>query len=183
MRRIYESEALERSQRPFDPSDDEDPGRSAMRKNLNRSLLDWSSVSHALVPMGWRDRAIDVSVETDRDVYDRREDVQVRVRMRNRVPFPIVLRTPTPVRWSWAVDGVREASHVPESTPPDRPTLFEFYRGETKTFTRTWHQLFRESETDWVEAEPGTYEISSFVDVETPVDRGLLASTEIEIRE
>lgn len=180
MRRIYESEALRRSDEPHAPHDEDD--ERGTFKNLHQSMVDWTSASHALVPMGLRDRAIEVSVHTDRETYAPGESVRIAVRMRNRLPFPIVLRTPTPVRWSWSVDGVREASHVPDCDPPDQPTLFTFHRSETKTFTRTWPQLFRETEMDWREAGEGTYEISAFVDVEDPVGRGLSASTEVEIQ-
>ena len=180
MRRIYESEALRRSDEPFTPQEAREASR--MRKNLHQSMVDWTSASHALMPMGIRDRAINVSVHTDKDVYEPGETVRILIRMRNRLPFPVVLRTPTPVRWSWAVDGRREASDVSDFDPPDQPALFKFYRSETKAFTRSWPLLFRKTKTDWSEAGAGTYEISAFVDVENPQKRGLSASTEIEVR-
>lgn len=184
MRRIYESDALRRDDDPHAPSDAEgrDP-EPTVTGNRNPSVIDWSRLSHALVPTGLRDRAIEVTVETDRAVYDRDEPVGIRVRLRNRMPFPISIRTPTRRRWDWAVDGDRRAAGAEFEPAPADPSLLSFYRSETKTFTRRWHQRFRTAADRWEPAEPGTYEIAAFVDVDEPVRRGLDAATTIEIRD
>lgn len=181
MRRIYESDALRRGDAPHEPADGDGGRGERITGNRHRSSVDWAAASHALVPTALRDRAIEVSVETDRDAYAPGDPVSIRVRMRNRLPVPIALRTPTPVRWAWSVDGVRGASHVDECDPPARPALFAFHRGETKTFARTWRQAFRTDEREWEAAEPGVHEIAAFVDVADPESRGLFASVDVEI--
>lgn len=184
MRRIYESDALHRDDDPHTPSRTEGSGSGpTITANRNPSLIDWSSASHALLPTWVRDRAIAVAVETDREVYERDEPVGIRVRLRNRLPFPITIRTPTRRRWDWTVAGERRAEVTGYEDAPAEPSLLSFYRSETKTFTRTWHKLFRTASDRWVPADPGTYEVAAFVDVEEPGRRGLYAATEIEIRE
>lgn len=178
MRRIYESGALRRGDDPHEPTGEGDE----IAGNRHTSMLNWSGVSRLLAPSALRDRAIAVGVETDRETYAPGEPVSIRVRMRNRLPFPIALRTPTPVRWDWSVDGVRRASRVDDCDPPDRAEHLTFARSETKAFARTWRQTIRTADGEWTEVEEGSYEIAAFVNVEDPAARGLRATTEIEIR-
>lgn len=184
MRRIYESDALHRDDDPHTPSEagGPRPGRT-ITANQNPSLIDWSRASHALMPTGIRNWAVSVTVETDRQVYDVDQPVGIRVQLRNRLPFPVAIRTPTRRYWDWSVDGRRRAEGEGYEDAPAEPSLLSFHRSETKTFTRTWYQRFRTTTDRWAPAEPGTYEVAAFVDVEEPGRRGLRATTEIELRE
>lgn len=183
MRRIYESDALHRDEDdPHSPSElkREEP-KPTVTANQNPSFVNWARASHALLPVGLRNRAIAVTVETDQAVYAPEEPVGIRVRLRNRVPFPISLRTPTRRSWDWSVGGFARGAHKEFEPAPSEPSLLEFYRSETKTFTRTWHQRFRTGRDRWERADPGTYEVAGFVAVENPERRGLRAATEIEL--
>ncbi|WP_178918139.1 hypothetical protein [Natronomonas gomsonensis] len=173
MRRIYESRALE--------YDDEDPYAPKRTSDDERSRkpIDWASASHAFVPMRLRPRAVGVSVETDRQRYETDEPVRFRVSFRNRVPFPIALRTDSPVRWTWSIDGVDEASRV--TNHPTEDSLFRFSRSETKTFKRSWSQRFRESAQRWEPAGPGEYSLAVRVNVPDADDKGLTAETTFTI--
>lgn len=161
MRRIYESDALDR--------DDDDPfrpnrrdGRSTPRaaRSVPAGLL-----SSYLVPQRLRRWAISVDVSASRAVYQVGDPVSFTVTMKNSMPFPITIPTRSPLLWSWHVDGYREASHVAEAPPAD-PGEFTFDRGERKRFERTWPQLFHVSESRWEEAPPGEYTISAAIDVD-----------------
>lgn len=170
MRRIYDSEALHR--------DDGDPHSPRERDGSPRyRSLNWRAASHALLPVRLRRWAIDVEIETARDVYAVDEPVDLRVRFRNRLPFPVVLRTESPVRWHWAVDGHVEGSLEPPSEPDDR-AVFEFERSETKTFTRRWPQRFRTGDRTWEPAGPGEYTLTASVNDGTD---GLRASTTVRV--
>ncbi|RQG98103.1 hypothetical protein EA473_01400 [Natrarchaeobius chitinivorans] len=173
MRRIYESRALERSaDEPFVPSTNGD--------ERSPRTIDWDAFSHAFVPSALRNRAISVSVTTDRDVYALEEPVRLTVEFHNRLPFPIRLRTDSPNVWTWSVDGFAAASCVSRGVP-DRPSTFSFARNERKRFRRTWSQRLRISETEWEGVGPGHYTVSAGVSREDA--RGLTDRTTIEIRE
>jgi len=178
MRRIYESEALRRGEEPHGPSDGDDDAAG----NRLPSMLDWGGVSKLVVPTPLRDRSIAVDVETDRETYAPGDPVGIRIVMRNRAPVPIAIRTPTPVRWDWSIDGVRQDARAADVDPPDRREYLTFARSETKAFSRTWRQTFKTGTSEWTDADEGRYEIAAFVDVDDPAERGLYASTEIEIR-
>lgn len=174
MRRIYESRAVERNDDdPFVPGEDDQDEKS-------RSAFDWDAVSHAFMPRALRDRAIAVDVETDRAVYEPDEPVLLRITFENRLPFPVTLRTQSPVLWRWSVDDLPDASLV-DDDPPDRPGMLTFARSERKRFTRRWPQTIRESESDWRPAATGTHALAAAVNVDDPTGRGLRAETEIRI--
>lgn len=163
MRRIYESQALSRDDDdPFVPGneDDEDRYRS----------INWENASHAFVPQAIRPLAIDVSIETNRQRYAAGESVGFRVTFRNRLPIPISLTTRTPVRWTWAIDGVEEASYFEESVP-EESSAFQFARAERKQFTREWSQRFRTTRSEWELAEPGEHTVSVAVNAKHGADR------------
>lgn len=174
MKRIYDSRALERTDDdPFAP--EESPDEPGPR------TIDWAALSHAVAPTALRDRAIDVGVATEKRRYDPGEPVEIVVEFRNRLPFPIRLRTESPNRWTWAVDGLREASRVPR-TVPDRPAAFSFARRERKRFRRRWPQRIRVADDEWEPVDPGTYTIGVRIACDDAADRGLVDTTEIEIR-
>lgn len=171
MRRIYESEALRR--------DDEDPFVPNEGEGHRGGHVDWGNVSHALFPATLRPRAVTVSVETDREVYEPDEPVRFRVTFRNRLPVPVTLVTRSPRRWTWSLDGRPEASTVPSDSPTE-PTRFEFVSGERKQFHRRWDQRVRESEREWRAADPGEHTLSARIDAVRGSDR-LCAETTFRI--
>ncbi|SER67668.1 hypothetical protein [Natrinema salaciae] len=168
MKRIDESRTLERDDEPFAPGGD------------GSRTIDWAAFSHAFTPTALRYRAIDVSVSTDARRYEPGEPVDITVEFRNRLPFPIRIRTESPNRWTWAVDGRREASTVPR-TVPDRPAAFSFARGERKTFRRQWSQRIQIADDEWVPVGPGTYAIEVRVSRSDAAARGLTDRTDVEI--
>lgn len=172
---VYDSDAVSR--------DDEDPFRPGEREDRDRSWVDWSNVSHALMPTRLRTWAIDVSVRTDRDTAAPGEEVGVRVELANRLPFPVVLRTRSPVRWFWAVDDVPSASHVADADPDGGPALLRFARRERKVFDRRWFGRFQETESRWSLAEAGDHEITAWINVGDATGRGLAASTTVRLEE
>lgn len=174
MRRIYESRAL-----AYDDEDPYAPKRSDDDTGRSRRVVDWQAASHALVPVRLRRRAIDVSVATDSDTYAKDEPVHFEASFRNRVPFPIVLRTDSPVRWTWLVDGLDEASHVVEY--PTEASLFTFGRSERKTYRRSWPQRFRETPGSWVPAESGEHKLSIRVNARDSEATGLATETTFTI--
>lgn len=117
-----------------------------------------------LVPAALARRAIDVSVETDRDVYERDEPVEITVTFTNRLPLPVSVPTPERRRWGWSVDGVLEASDERRYTR-SVPSTFDFRAGERKRVTVDWNGRFERTDGvhESVLPEPGTYEIRAFV--------------------
>lgn len=174
MRRIYESRAL-----AYDDEDPYAPKRTDDGRESARRFVDWQAASHALVPVRLRRRAIDVSVVTDRDTYTPGETIHFEASFRNRTPFPIVLRTDSPVRWTWRVDGLDEASHVVDY--PTETSLFSFARGERKTFGRRWRQRFQTAPGSWEPAEPGEYTLSVRVNTQEADATGLSVETTFSI--
>lgn len=145
--------------------------RGSTRRNgsAGRSIR-WENVSHALLPEAVRSRAVAVAVRTDKGSYARDEPVRFEARFVNRLPLPVVLRTASPVRWTWDIDGLPRASRLPRR-PPDEPALFRFSRGETKRFSRTWYQRVRVSEREWAAADPGEHTLAVGVNAERGADR------------
>ena len=176
MRRIYESEALDRDDEdPFRPGEPEERVKPQASRTLPAMTL-----SNWLVPKRLRYAGVSVTLSTPRDVYDKKEPIPIIVEMRNSLPFPVSIPTTSPVVWSWAVDGITEASHVSES-PNEDSGQFEFDRGERKQFRRTWTQMFQVSETEWEPAECGEYCLSTQITVPDPKERGLYDETTIQI--
>lgn len=171
MRRIYDSDALVRDDRPHTPTD---------RDGAGRAMIDWTAASHALMPVALRDRAIAVQVETDRASYPPGQPVGIRITLRNRLPVPVTLRTSSTVGWRWAVDGHTDASRC-EPEISDRRGTLEFARRERKRFVRRWRQSIQQSPTSWDPVPPGTYTIAAWVDVDDPANRGLRGETTVTI--
>ena len=120
------------------------------------------------VPAPVARRAVAVSVETDREGYDRGEPVEV--------------PTPERRRWGWTVDGELEASDERRYTRPS-PSTFAFRAGERKRVSVVWSG--RLERTDGVHESvlpaPGTYEIGAFVATREGTYRPSDATT-VEIR-
>lgn len=177
MRRIYESDAIERDGTPFTPSDREP--RSAVQSFQS---IDSSALSRRVVPHRLRYRAISVDVSTPRTAFSLDEPIPFTVMMRNRLPIPIVLRTRSPLLWTWRVDGQTDASRVARHDPPDEPGQLRFDRGERKRFRKEWRQLFRVSDAEWEPADSGEHTIAARVNVPDATARGLAAETTVRIR-
>lgn len=175
MRRIYESQALDRS--------DEDPHRpnerDATTKPQAARTLPSSTLSKALVPHWLRYRAISVSISTPQSVYDAQTPVPMAIEMHNRLPIPLTLST-TRTPWTWSVDGVVEASYSPDYAN-EGSSEFQFDRGERKQFRRHWNQLFKVTDSEWEECDPGEYTLSVAIGVDEPERHGLYDETTITI--
>ena len=174
MRKIYESRALERdSDDPFTPNE-------AGSDDRRWRTINWAAFSHALIPVGLRDRAISVTLDTPKETYAPGEPIPLAVTIRNHLPFPISLTTRSPVRWTWSVDGVREADQTPVEAP-DEPARFDFHRSERKTFNRVWHQRIRDPDGVWERVPRGEYTLCAWVNVDAETTRGLNDETTIRI--
>lgn len=178
MRRIYDSEALRRDDdEPLAPNEADSSVRPQAMRSVDAGLL-----SRLVVPQSLRHRAISVGITTPKTEYAIGERVPFRVTMKNAMPFPISISTRSPLLWTWDVDGVTEASHVPLHDPPDESGRFEFDRGERKQFTRRWTQQFRISENEWEPVRPGEYTIGARINVEDAERKGLYDETSVHVR-
>jgi hypothetical protein len=177
MRRIYDSAALHRDDSdPHAPAEDDDTPRPQAMRSVPSGLL-----SRLFVPNWLRYRAVSVALDTPRTDFVAGEPVPFRVTMKNALPIPITVPTLSPVLWTWDVDGVREASHVPLQTPPDEPRGFRFDRGERKQFTRRWNGLFQVSASEWEPATPGEYTLGAGINVEDAAGKGLWDETTVRL--
>jgi hypothetical protein len=177
MRRIYQSDALDRDDDdPFQPGE-----REGEEKPRAARTLPVRTLSDALLPTRLRHRAISVDVSSPQDVYEAGETVPFTVTMKNAMPFPVSVPTASPLLWTWAVDGHREASHVPE-TPAQEPSALAFDRGEWKTFRRRWDGMFQVAEAEWTDAGPGEYTIRAGINVGSAPAKGVHDETTVEIR-
>ncbi|EMA29341.1 hypothetical protein [Halobiforma nitratireducens] len=138
----------------------------------------------ALLPTALGRRGIAVSVETDRNVYDRDDPVEITVEFKNRLPIPVEVPTPEQRCWGWTVDGELEASDERRYTR-ERPSSFSFRGGERKQSSFTWNGRFeRVRDRDRHESvvpDPGEYEIRAFVATHEDAYRPSDATT-IEIK-
>jgi hypothetical protein len=176
VRRIYESTALDRDDDdPFSPGERDDRTRPRATRSLPVERL-----SRLLVPQRLRCRAVSVSVSTPRDSFARGEPVPFLVELHNTLPFPVSLKTRSPLLWSWSVDGHREAEHTAEE-PPGDPGRLTFERGERKRFHRRWTGLFRVTPTEWEEPAPGEYTLSAAINVAAPPRAAVTDTTTVRI--
>lgn len=177
MRRIYESDALHRDDdEPFSPSEEEESDGPQAMRSIPSSVL-----SRRIVPNWLRYRAISIDVSTQRTEYPVDTAIPFSVTMKNALPIPISITTNSPLLWTWNVDGVAEASHVPLRDPPAERRDFSFDRGERKQFTRRWQQKFRVSDSEWDPAEPGEYTIGAGVNVDDADEKGLYSETTVRV--
>lgn len=177
MRRIYDSNAMERhDEKPFHPNE-----RDAKTIPQSMRTVPASVLSRHLIPHWVRFRAISVDIVTPRQQFDVGEPIRFVVTMKNAMPFPIELETNSSVVWNWYVDGCAEASTVPSRSSTSRETTFSFDRGERKQFYKHWDQMFHTTKHTWEPAVPGTYTISTHIDIDDPEKKGLQASTVVEI--
>ena len=172
---VHDTGAVRRDEDdPFSPRGDDGRGRRS------HSMFDWANVSHALMPTSLRDRAVTVTVETNKRRYALEEPVHFRVTLANRLPFPVALATTSPVPWSWSVDGVERATEVADPVPDER-VLLRFGRSERKTFERRWPQRIRDREGRWVPVQAGEYDLAAWITVGDPEGRGLADRTTVVV--
>lgn len=176
MRRIYESNALSRDDDdPFSPAERNERARPSAARSIPAERL-----SRVLVPQRLRCRAIDVSLSTPDDTFARGEPVPFLVEFHNVLPFPVSLKTRSPLLWSWSVDGHREADRTAKA-PPDGEGRLVFGRGERKRFHRRWTGLFRVSSAEWEEADRGEYTLSARINVAGPAQAAVTTTATIRI--
>ena len=177
MRRIYESEAIERDDEDtFTPRERERDAKPQAFRSIHAA-----SWSDRLVPHTVRRWAVSLRIETPRRTFEQGETVPFRVTMRNRLPIPVTVRTETPVVWTWSVDGYEEASHIELRDPPDETAKLRLDRGETIRFDKKWSQMFQVTEREWEPAEPGEYTLRAQINAEGVGSRRLADEVTIEI--
>lgn len=177
MRRIYESGALRRDdENPYHPNERvERPTPTAMRS------VPSAYFSKILLPHWLRYRGLSVSIDTQFSTYEVGGTVPFLITLRNTFPFPITVKTRSPLLWSWAVNGVDQASYVAADVP-DEPGEFTFSRGERKQFHRKWSQTFQITKSKWESADSGQYTLSVALNVDEPKRHGLYADTQIQLQ-
>jgi hypothetical protein len=177
VRRIYDSPAVRRDDDdPHKPNErDQTTGPEAMR------TVPSGLVSRLLVPQWLQFRALSVTLSTPQTEYDAGRPVPFAVEIENTMPFPVTVPSRSPVLWTWAVDGLPEASHVYEQ-PPDEKRYFRFGRSERKRFTRRWQQMVQTTASEWEPVDPGEYTLSVDLNVDGAAEKGLTDETVIRIR-
>lgn len=176
MRRIYESDALSRDDDdPFSPTEDDDRSEPRAARTLPVERITRALTTHSL-----RCRALGVAVHTPEGPFAVGDRVPFAVAFTNPLPVPLSVETVSPLRWTWAVDGHREAVHHPEE-PPAEPRRFVFDRGERKQFSRGWDGHFRVSGAEWEPATAGEYTLSVAINVADPEAVGLTAETTVTL--
>jgi hypothetical protein len=148
------------------PGDDATSTSTDTGGGLDDSRYTTATFLAALVPTSVARRLLRVSVETDRDVYDRDDPVEITATFKNPLPVPVGIPTPEQRRWGWTVDGELEASDERRYTR-ERPSSFDFAGGERKRTSFTWNGRFERTRDgeyrESVVPEPGEYEIRVFV--------------------
>lgn len=135
------------------------------------------------VPQSVVRRFLSVTVETDREAYERGEPVELTVTIANSLPLPVEVETETRRLWGWTVDGELDASDERVYVGDASGTL-TFRAKERKVLSTTWSGRFKrvsgvgdDGRTRWVDPEPGVHEIGAFVPVP-----GANPSDSVEIR-
>lgn len=121
----------------------------------------------ALVPPQIARRAIDVSIELERRVYERGEPVPFSVTFRNRLPVAVSVATPTQRRWGWRIDGHLEATTESHSLA-HRPAELVFGARETRRIPVEWNGHIRRAgpPVESIVPDAGEYELSAFLAIE-----------------
>lgn len=148
------------------------------RFGLEETTVYVDGLLERVVPRSVARRAVSVAIETDREVYDRGDPVELHVRFRNRLPVPLSVPTPSDRRWGWRFDGRLEAADETPYLEPS-PNSFRFRAREEKRFTRTWNGRLQ-SGRRFELPSAGEHTLEAFLAVagrENPV-----AETTIELR-
>lgn len=133
------------------------------RHGFDESRNHLAALLGTFVPQRLAQRALGVTVETDKECYTPGEPVEITAEFVNRLPVPMTLRTPRQRLWGWSVDGELEASDETRYTRPI-PGAFAFRPRERKRVEWRWNGQFRRTdERRWVPVDAGEYEIRAFV--------------------
>jgi hypothetical protein len=163
MRRIYESDALKRDDEgSFTPKELDDDAKPQAFRSINGAA--WSD--HFL-PHTLRLWAVSFDVSVPRREFREGETVPFRVTIANALPMPVSIETSSPLLWTWSIDGYQEAAHISVSDPPAEPDKLRLDRGETVRFTREWSQMFRVTEREWEQADPGEHTLRAEINLNT----------------
>ncbi|MFC3957188.1 hypothetical protein [Halovivax cerinus] len=154
MRRIYESNALQRETGPFTPNE-----RSDGNKGPSVPDGDDTGLLGTLVPDAISERAIAIDVSTPKAVYDENEPIPFHVTVYNRLPFGVSIETPTPLLWTWELPDRPNGAADETADPPADASRHVFSGDERKRFDKRWLQRFQVSKSEWERAAPGTYTI------------------------
>lgn len=121
------------------------------------------------VPKAVANRAVTITVETNRDQYEVGDPVEIVVTLRNRIPFPIEIVTTGRRIWGWRVDGLLEASDE-TLYEPSESRGFSMQARETKRIDFEWDGQFKRegTPTRWEPAKRGTHEIQVFLASDPP---------------
>lgn len=142
----------------------------------NRNYL--ADILGKFVPQSIAQRAVHVSVETDKQQYDPGEPIEITAKFMNQLPVPITVRTPRQRLWGWQVNGELEASDEARYTR-STPNSFSFRPRERKQIDWQWNGRFgRTDEGRWVIAEPREYVIDVFI---ATADSSPSATTTVQI--
>lgn len=177
MRRIYESDALKR--------DDDEPlsPREREREHEPQSFRSISGAawSDRLLPHAVRKRAVSVRVSAPEQAVEPGTEIPFVVTLKNSLPMPVTVKTPSPLLWTWAVDGHESASYVQLQRPPEKPSKLRLDRGERKQIRRSWSGMFRVSRREWEPAESGEHTIRAAVNIDDPDSANLADETTVYI--
>ncbi|ELZ13819.1 hypothetical protein C479_03201 [Halovivax asiaticus JCM 14624] len=178
MRRIYESNALERETGPFTPNE-----RSDSDKGPSVPDDDDAGFLGTLIPNSISTRAIAIDISTPKEVYTVGEPIHFSVEVYNRMPFGVSIQTPTPLLWKWEVDDYPNAAHADLDDPPADTSQHTFSGDGRKRFDKRWLQRFQRSKSEWERAEPGTYTLRARVNVPGSERAYHSSETDVEIVE
>ncbi len=122
-----------------------------------------------LVPQAVARRAVEVTVDTDREVYEVGGPVEITVEFHNRLPVPVSVTTPTRRLWGWSVDGEVEASDE-RRYMSDSPAVVDFRARERKRVTHRWDGRFKRTDgtTRWEDPASGEHELAAFLALDGP---------------
>lgn len=177
MRRIYESDALERDDsEPLSPREQERETKPQSFRSVSGSA--WSD---RLLPHSIRRWSVTVDVSAPDASIPQGEDIPFQVTLNNRLPIPVSIKTISPRLWTWAIDGHRSASHVSLEEPPGNTSKLRLDRGERQEIRRTWSGMFRVSKREWEPAERGEHTIRVAVNIEDPAAAQLVDETTVRI--
>ncbi len=177
MRRIYESDALER--------DDDDPlsprERDRDTKPQSFRSISGSAWSDRLLPHRVRKWAVSVTIAAPDQEFAPGQDIPFEITFKNRLPVPVTIKTNSSQLWTWAVDGHTGASRISLDEPSLEQNKLRLDRGERRTIRRNWSGMFRVSKREWEPAESGGHTIRAAINVDSPESANLADETMVWI--
>lgn len=134
----------------------------------------------SLLPTFLAKRGLSVSVSTDRDTIAVGEPIEITIEIVNRLPISIAVPIEGKQLWGWTVDGLEAAREEARYSSASRSEL-KLEGRERRRHVRRWDGTFRRDgdPARWVDAAPGSYEITAYVPVER---RPVRDSTVVTVR-